>query len=68
MKSLLTMEKEASEKAGLKLSIQKLKIVTSGPITLWQTNGENVRITADFIFLDSKITVDGEFSHKIKGS
>ena len=62
------MEKEASEKAGLKLSIQKLKIVTSGPITLWQTNGENVRITADFIFLDSKITVDGEFSHKIKGS
>ena len=62
------MEKEASKKAGLKLSIQKLKIVTSGPITLWQTNGENVRITADFIFLDSKITVDGEFSHKIKGS
>ena len=62
------MEKEASEKAGLKLNIQKLKIVTSGPITLWQTNGENVRITADFIFLDSKITVDGEFSHKIKGS
>ena len=62
------MEKEASEKAGLKLSIQKLKIVTSGLITLWQTNGENVKITADFIFLDSKITVDGECSHKIKGS
>ena len=62
------MEKEASKKAGLKLSIQKLKIVTSGPITLWQTNGENVKITAGFIFLDSKITVDGECSHKIKGS
>ena len=62
------MEKEASEKPGLKLNIQKLKIVTSGPITLWQTNGEKVKITADFIVLDSKITVDGECSHKIKGS
>ena len=62
------MEKEVSEKAGLKLSIQKLKIVTSGPITLWQTNGENVKITADFISLDCKITVDGKYSHKIKGS
>ena len=62
------MEKKESEKAGLKLNIQKLKIVTSGPITLWQTNGENVKITAGFIFLDSKITVDGECSHKIKGS
>ena len=62
------MEKEASDKAGLKLSIQTLKIVTSGPITLWQTNGENVKITADFIFFDSKITADGECSHKIKGS
>ena len=68
LKSLLMKVKEESEKAGLKLNIQKMKITTSGPITLWQTNGEKLKITADFIFLDSKITVDGECSHKIKGS
>ena len=60
--------KEESEKAGLKLNIQKMNIVTSGPITSWQTNGEKVKITADLIFLNSKITVDGECNHKIKSS
>ena len=60
--------KEESEKPGLKLNIQKMKITTSGPITSWQTNGEKVKTTADFIFLGSKITVDGECSHKIKRS
>ena len=60
--------KEESEKPGLKLNIQKMKITTSGPITSCQTNGEKVKTTADFIFLGSKITVDGECSHKIKRS
>ena len=55
--------KEESEKVGLKLNIQKIKIVASGPITSWQTDGERV---ADFIFLDSKITVDGDCGHEIK--
>ena len=62
------MANEESEKAGLKLNIQKMKIETSGPISSWQTSGEKMKITADFIFLDSKITVDGECSHKIKRS
>ena len=60
------MEKEKSEKAGLKLSIQKTKIVASGPITSWQIDGEKVETVADFIFLGFKITVDGECSHEIK--
>ena len=58
--------KEESEKAGLKLSIPKAKIVASGPITSWQTDGENVETVSDFIFLGSKINVDGDCSHKIK--
>ena len=60
------MEKEKSEKAGLKLSIQKTKIVASGPITSWQIDGEKVETVADFIFLGFKITVDGDCSHEIK--
>ena len=63
LKSLLTKVKEESEKAGLKLKIQKIKIMAFGPITSWQINGETVR---DFIFLGSKITVDGDSSHEIK--
>ena len=58
--------KEESEKVGLKLNIQKTKIVTSGPITSWQIDGETVETVADFIFLGSKITADGDFSHGIK--
>ena len=58
--------KEDSEKAGLKLSIQKTKIMASGPITTWQIDGEKVEVVTDFIFLGSKITVDGDYSHKIK--
>ena len=58
--------KEESEKAGLKLNIQKTKIMGSGPITLWQIDGEIVETVTDFIFLDSKITVDGDCSHEIK--
>ena len=57
---------EESEKAGLKLSIQKTKIMASGPITTWQIDGEKVEVVTDFIFLGSKITVDGDYSHKIK--
>ena len=63
LKSLLMKMKEESEKAGLKLSIQKTKIMASGPITLWQIDGETV---ADFIVLGSKITADGDCSHEIK--
>ena len=55
-----------SERAGLKLSIQKTKIMASGPITSWQIDGEKVETMSDFIFLGSKITVDGNYSHKIK--
>ena len=62
LKSLLTV-KEECEKAGLKLSIQKCKIMASGPITSWQIEGEKVKAVTDFIFLDSKITVDGDCSH-----
>ena len=60
--------KEKSEKVGLKLNIQKTKIMASGPITLWQIDGETMEIVADFIFLGSKITADGDYSHKIKRS
>ena len=63
LKSLL---KEESEKVGLKLNIQKTKIMASGPITSWQMDRETVETMADFIFLDSKITADGECSHEIK--
>ena len=65
LKSLLRV-KEESEKAGLKLSIQKTKIMASGPITSWQTDGETMKTVTDFIFLGSKITVDGNCSHEIK--
>ena len=65
-KSLLMKLKEESEKAGLKLSIQKTKIMASGPITSWQIDGETMETMADFIFLGSKITADGECRHKIK--
>ena len=58
--------KEESEKVGLKLSIRKMKIMASGPITLWQIDWETVETMADFIFLGSKITVDGDFNHEIK--
>ena len=66
LKSLLMKVKEESEKVGLKLNIQKTKIVASGPVTLWQIDGETVEIVADFIFLGSKITADGDCSHEIK--
>ena len=58
--------KEESKKAGLKLSVQKPKIMASDPITSWQTDGEKMETVTDFIFLDSKITADGDCSHKIK--
>ena len=58
--------KEESEKVGFKLNIQKMKIMTSGPITSWEIDGETVETVSDFIFLDSKITADGDCSHKIK--
>ena len=60
LKSLLMKVKEESEKAGLKLNIQKMKIMASGPITSWQTDGEIMEIVTDFIFLDSKITEDDD--------
>ena len=66
LKSLLMKVKEESEKVGLKLNIQKTKIMASGPITLWQIDGETVETAADFIFLGSKITADGDRSHEIK--
>ena len=66
LKSLLMKVKEESEKAGLMLNIQKTKIMTSGCITSWQIGGETVEIAADFIFLGSRITVDGDCSHEIK--
>ena len=62
LKSLLMKVKEASEKFGLKLNIQKTKIMASGPITSWQIDGETVKTVADFIFLGSKITADGDQS------
>ena len=66
LKSLLMKVKEESEKVDLKLNIQKTKIMASGPITSWQTDGETVETVADFIFLGSKITADGDCSHEIK--
>ena len=66
LKSLLMRVKEESKKAGLKLSIQKPKIMASSPITSWQIEGEKVEAVTDFIFLGSKITVDNDFSHEIK--
>ena len=66
LKSLLRKVKEENEKVGLKLNIQKTKIMASGPITSWQTEGEIVETVADFIFLGSKITADGDCSHEIK--
>ena len=66
LKGLLMKVKEKSEKVGLKLNIQKTKIMTSGPITSWQIDGETVETMADFIFLGSKITADGDCSHEIK--
>ena len=66
LKSLLMNIKEESEKVGLKLNIQKTKIMASGPIPSWQTDGETVEIQADFIFLGFKITVDGDCSNEIK--
>ena len=66
LKSLLMKVKEESEKVGLKLNIQKTKIMASGPITSWQIDGETVEAVSDFIFLDSKITADGDCSHEIK--
>ena len=66
LKSLLMKVKEESEKVGLKLNIQKTKIMASGPITSWQTDGETVETMADFILGGSKITADGDCSHEIK--
>ena len=66
LKSLLMKVKEESEKAGLKLNNQKMKIMASGPITLWQIDGETMETVRDFIFLGSKIIVDGDCSHEIK--
>ena len=66
LKSLFMKVKEEGEKAGLKLNIQKTKIMASGPITSWQIDGETVETLADFIFLGSKITAGGDCSHKIK--
>ena len=66
LKSLLNKVKEESEKVGLKLNIQKMKIITSGPITSWEIDGETVETVSDFIFLGSKITADGDCNHEIK--
>ena len=66
LKSLLMKVKEESEKVGLKLNIQKTKIMASGPITLWEIDGETVETVADFIFLGSKITADGDCRYEIK--
>ena len=66
LKSLLMKVKEESEKVGLKLNIQKTKIMASGPITSWEIDGETVETVSDFIFLGSKITTDGDCSHDIK--
>ena len=68
LKSLLMRVKEESENVGLKLNIQKSKIMASSPITSWQINGETVETVADFIFWGSKITADGDCSHEIKRS
>ena len=66
LKSLLMKVKQESENVGLKLNIQRTKIMASGPITSWQIDGETVETVADFILLDSKITADGDCSHEVK--
>ena len=66
LKSLLMKVKEESEKVGLKLNIQKTKVMASGPITSWQMDGETMETVTEFIFLGSKITADGDCSHEIK--
>ena len=66
LKSILMKVKEESEKVGLKLNIQKMKIMASGPITSWQIDGETVETVTDFIFLGSSVTADGDCSHEIK--
>ena len=66
LKSLLMKVKEESEKVGLKLNIQKMKVMASGPITSWEIDGETAETVSDFIFLGSKITADGDCSHEIK--
>ena len=66
LKSFLMKVKEESEKVGLKLNIQKIKIMASGPIISWELDGETVEIVSDFIFWGSKITADGDCSHEIK--
>ena len=66
LKSLLLKVKEESENVGLKLNIQKMKIMASGPITSWEIDGETVETVSDFIFLGSKITADGDCSHEIR--
>ena len=66
LKSLLMKVKEESERAGLKLNIKKTKIMASGPITAWQIERRNVEVVTDFLFLGSKITVDGDCSHEIR--
>ena len=66
LKSLLVNVKEESEKVGLKLNIQKTKIMASSPITLWEIDGETVETVSDFIFLGSKVTADGDCDHEIK--
>ena len=66
LKSLLIQVKEEHEEAGLKLSIQKMKIIASGPITSWQIDGEKLKTVTDFIFLGSKIITDCDYSHEIK--
>ena len=66
LKSLLMKVREESEKVGLKLNIQKTNLMASGPITSWQIDGETMETVADFLFLGSKITADGDCSHKIK--
>src|SRR5574342_658839 len=66
LKSLLMKVNEESEKVGLKLNTQKTKIMASGPTTSWEIDGERVETVSDFIFLGSKITTDGDFSHEIK--
>ena len=68
LKSLLTKVKEESEKVGLKLNIQKTKIMASSPITSWQIDGEAMETVTDFTFLGSKITADGDFNHEIKNA
>ena len=66
LKSFLMMVKEESERADLRLNIKKPKIMASGPVTAWQIDGENVEVVTDFLFLDSKITADDDYRHKIR--